>query len=129
VKKMTAREFSRLSMAKGGKAEIKLPTASKRLSDLRKKKVEKKGPTTFSDRAKKITGIIGKKRRLLVQCKSGEDEKVKVTFTIALTGKVTSVRIKGTKIERKKSCIANVFWRSIFPKGETSETFSLPFTI
>jgi hypothetical protein len=129
VKKMSAKEFARLSATQGGKAEIKLPTGSKTLSDQRKRKAEKTGPTTFSDRAKKVTGIIAKKRRLLVQCKSGEDQKVKVTFTIALTGKVTSVRIKGTKNERKKSCIANVFWRSIFPKGETSETFSLPFTI
>jgi len=129
VKKMTATDFSQFAAAKGGKAEVKLPQTSKRLAEQKKKKSEQKSGSTISERAKKITGTIGKKRRLLVQCKSDQDEKVKVTFTIAPNGKVTSVRIKGTKNERKKSCIANVFWRSFFPKGETSETFSLPFTI
>ena len=126
---MSVSEFAQLSRSQGGKSEIKLPTSSRTLSDVRKRSEDTKGPKTFSDRAKKVTSYVAKKRRLLAQCKSGEDEKVKVTFTIALTGKVTSVRIKGTKNERKKSCVANVFWRSIFPKGEQSETFSLPFTI
>ena len=129
VKKMSDSEFAQLSRSQGGKAEIKLPTRSKTLSDVRKPPAAKNALGGFSERAKKVTSLIAKKRRLLAQCKGGEDEKVKVTFTIALTGKVTSVRIKGTKNERKKSCIANVFWRSIFPKGEQSDTFSLPFTI
>ena len=129
VKKMSESEFAQLSRAQGGKAEVKLPTSSRTLSGAKKPKKEAKGAKGFSERAKKVTSLIAKKRRLLAQCKSDQDEKVKVTFTIALTGKVTSVRIKGTKNERKKSCIANVFWRSIFPKGEQSDTFSLPFTI
>ena len=108
---------------------MKLPTGSRTLSDAKRKKKAEKGGATFSERAKSITRIIGKKRGLLKNCKSDVDEKVKVTFTIAVTGKVTSVRIKGTMNDRKKSCIGNVFWRSIFPKGEQSETFSLPFTI
>ena len=127
MKSMSAKEFAKLSAVKGGKAEIKLPTGSRTLSTAKKK--QKRALKTVSDRAKAVTRLISKKRSLLAQCKSGEDEKVKVTFSIALTGKVTSVRIKGTSNERKKSCIANVFWRSIFPKGEASETFSLPFTI
>ena len=129
LKKMSRSEFAQLTGSKDGKSELKLPTGSKRLSSGSGASQSKKGRATASERAQKVTGIIAKKRRLLVRCKGGEDEKVKVTFTIASTGKVTSVRIKGTQNERKKSCIANVFWRSYFPKGEQSETFSLPFTI
>jgi len=129
MKKMSATEFAKLSSAHSGKAEVKLPTSSKTLAQRKPAKKASDGPKTFSDRAKNITRAIAKKRGLLKTCTTGKDEKVKVTFTIAVTGKVTNVRIKGTTNDRKKSCIANVFWRSIFPKGEQSETFSLPFTI
>jgi len=119
MKNMSASEFEKLSTLRGGKPESKLFDSSKPAA---KAKPDKPAAAGFTMRQQKINRLVSKKLRLLAKCKGGPEEKVQVTFTVALTGKVTSVRIKGTFNDQKKSCVASVFWRSVFPKGDDSLT-------
>ena len=121
MKKMSASDYEKLSTRRGGKPETKLFGSSKSAPKA-KAKDDKGGSAGFTIRQEKINRLVSKKMRLLAKCKGGPEEQLKVTFTVALTGKVTSVRIKGTFDDQKKACVAKVFWRSVFPKGEGSLT-------
>ncbi|MGM0576572.1 MAG: GYF domain-containing protein [Myxococcota bacterium] len=128
-RKLTDDEFAKLTAESGGKAEVKVgfdPTAAAREAE---EAAEEKRARVAGERAQEVARTFAKKRRQLARCKDDLEEKLKAEFTVAPSGRVTSVDVTGTRSSSKAKCVADILERAMFPAGPQSQTYRQSLTL
>ncbi len=69
----------------------------------------------------KVAVAFGKKKRQLARCKKGDEEKIRVEFTVMGSGRVSRATVKGTTNDAKRQCIRKILKNALFPRGGTAE--------
>ena len=121
---LTPEQFAALTEDETGKSKTRVvfdpgEAARKAASDAAAKKLE-----VASTLAEDVAIAFGKKKGQFAKCSDETQERVKVMFTVTATGKTTDARVDGTNSGNKSRCIKAILDRSVFPAGDSANTYS-----
>ena len=81
-----------------------------------------------SRRSMMVRKILRSKARQLVKGRNNTEEKLKVTIVLTPQGAVHKLDVTGGS-SAKRGCVKKVFKRTVFPRGDTRESYTGRYTI
>ena len=123
-----ANQLRRTIPDKGTSEKIVAPKFGAKAAADADKKRQAAASETAQKRGAQIKKALKKKKRQFARCKSGDDEKVRVHFTVTAHGRVNGVSVSGTA-GSKATCVKTILGRAIFPPGQGSHRFSHVFVL
>ena len=121
---LSAERFAELTRDDVGKSELKLDFDSGEASREADEKAAEKRSAQAGDLAERVVDAFRKKAAQFARCSDANQERLKLQFTVTITGKVVNSKLDGTPSAAKRSCVLEILGRAIFPAGTEPLTYS-----
>jgi hypothetical protein len=122
--RISAERFAELTRDEVGKTELKLDFDAAEAARKAEAAAAEKRSAQSGELAEEVAAAFGKKKTQFGRCSDAQQEKVRMLFTVTVTGKVKNVDVQGTSSATKKACIEDILGRAVFPAGDEPVQYS-----